>query len=282
MEFCWRAQATATTGDAVARTRKPMRSTSQLTLENADDTFCYLQKFKVLVCREHTTAVQNLDTHLKEHHVVHVHERKAIVEKYSGLWIKKPDEVELPRPYGLPFKVLGDPLEAFQCEQAECNYITRNNNVFRIHCREKHKITWKGKASKLFEKGKVQTFFRTGGLQRYFVVAVPVEPGEMNRLPAGVRVEVDTLMDEWNVVRAEHEKEMQVMDAEAAKTDRTGWFNRTGWLKHFKKRNLIHLAHAAHLPGKDERKLKQASRIVKLLIEQSVAGLSSLARETRR
>jgi hypothetical protein len=103
----------------------------------------------------------------------------------------------------------------------------------------------------------------------------------MNTPLGGSEAEVKTLVDEWNTTRERHEEEMQLMDAEVAKTDRTGWFNRTGWPAHFKKRNLIHLAHAIRLPGKDERKLKRVSHAVDLLIEQSVAGLSSLSRETR-
>ena len=79
-----------------------------------------------------------------------------------------------------------------------------------------------------------------------------------------------------------HEKEMQVMGREVERTDRTGWFNRTGWPEHFKERNLAHLAHAVRLPGNEEVKLKRAARVVELLIEQSVAGLASLERETRR
>jgi hypothetical protein len=60
---------------------------------------------------------------------------------------------------------------------------------------------------------------------------------------------VNTLLAEWKTTQARHEEEMRVMAAEAAKTDKTGWFNRTGWLQYFKERNLAHLAHAIRLPG---------------------------------
>ncbi|KAJ9634894.1 hypothetical protein H2199_008758 [Coniosporium tulheliwenetii] len=75
---------------------------------------------------------------------------------------------------------------------------------------------------------------------------------------------------------------MEKMDAEVAKTDRTGWFNRTGWPEHLAGSNRKHLAHACRLPGRDERKLQQAVRVVDVLVERSVAGLSTLAHETRR
>jgi len=75
---------------------------------------------------------------------------------------------------------------------------------------------------------------------------------------------------------------MQVMDTEVAKTDKTGWFIRTGWLQHLKEKNLEHLAHAVRIPGRDEQKLKLAAHLVGVLIERSVAGLATLGRETRR
>jgi len=38
------------------------------------------------------------------------------------------------------------------------------------------------------------------------------------------RVKVDTLLREWKGTLERHEAEMHVMDAEVAKTDKTGWF----------------------------------------------------------
>ncbi|KAH8686642.1 hypothetical protein GQ44DRAFT_720305 [Phaeosphaeriaceae sp. PMI808] len=70
------------------------------------------------------------------------------------------------------------------------------------------------------------------------------------------------------------------MDAEVAKTDRTGWYNRTDWPEHLAKRNLVHLAHQIRVPDRDEVKLQRVQKLVELLIERSVAGLSTLARET--
>jgi len=45
---------------------------------------------------------------------------------------------------------------------------------------------------------------------------------------------------------------------------------------------LKRLAHASRLPDWDERLLQQAAKVVDLAIESSVAGLSTLALETRR
>ncbi len=42
------------------------------------------------------------------------------------------------------------------------------------------------------------------------------------------KAEVDTLLAEWKITQTKHEEDMQVMGAEVAKTDKTGWFIRTG------------------------------------------------------
>jgi hypothetical protein len=74
---------------------------------------------------------------------------------------------------------------------------------------------------------------------------------------------------------------MQVM-AEAAKTDKTGWFKRTGWLSFLQGRNLAHLGYQARLPDRNEAKLLLAAKLTEELIETSVRGLATLPQETRR
>jgi hypothetical protein len=72
------------------------------------------------------------------------------------------------------------------------------------------------------------------------------------------------------------------MDAQVAKTDKTGWFKQTGWLEHFANQNLMHLTHQTWLPDQGEAKLRRAAKLTELLVEKSIKGLSTLARETRR
>ncbi|KAJ8118474.1 hypothetical protein OPT61_g566 [Boeremia exigua] len=44
----------------------------------------------------------------------------------------------------------------------------------------------------------------------------------------------------------------------------------------------MHLAHQTRLPNQGEEKLRRAAKLTELLVERSVKGLSTLARETRR
>jgi hypothetical protein len=74
---------------------------------------------------------------------------------------------------------------------------------------------------------------------------------------------------------------MHVME-EAATTDKTGWFKRTGWLPFLKGRNLAYLGYTARLPDRSEVKLQLAAELMEKLIEHCVKGLATLPRETQR
>src|SRR5688572_2982372 len=121
MEICWDARPAAhsSTTTLVQDTLRPKirQNRSTLTLLNADECFCYLHRYKVLVCLEHTTGIQNLNSHLRDYHAVPAKERKAIVEKYSWAAIETADQVRLPAPMGRPIQELGEPIRGLQCAE---------------------------------------------------------------------------------------------------------------------------------------------------------------------
>jgi hypothetical protein len=78
----------------------------------------------------------------------------------------------------------------------------------------------------------VQTFFRGRALRRYFVVNASDNDSDRS-IPREVADVVKERLAEWQLTRHAHEEGAQVMDAHVAKTDKTGWFKRTGWLEHF-------------------------------------------------
>ena len=103
------------------------------------------------------------------------------------------------------------------------------------------------------------------------------------RAPAAVHdAEVAAILSKYEEGRVKQENKFKTADDSVAKTDRTGWFNRNGWPEHLAQRNLRHLSRASRVPDHSEQVLQQAARVVELAIEQSVAGLSTLAQETRR
>jgi hypothetical protein len=264
-------------GRAIAKREGPRTniswSSDGQTLDNSNDILCFLQDFGVLVCKEHHNAIVNLNTHLLQHHSVPATTRKQIVERFSHFTPVDPAEVQLPDE---PIKKLKKPLDELRCRT--CGLTTVSKDAIRMHCKNNHQQAWTREKSLLVDSVKVQTLFRTGGLQKYFDVATYDAADQENTVVEEIVAEQ---LAEYQSTQQQIQEELQIFNV-AAKTDKTGWFKRTGWLEHFKERNLVHLAHQARLPDQSERKLKLAAELTDRLIERSVKGLSTLARETRR
>lgn len=243
----------------------------------------YEEDFKVLICKAHGYALQNLDEHLRKHHNMNARDRREIIQEYSTLELLKPENVPLPEPISQPFKALGDPIKALICEEDECEHISLNRRVMAQHCNKSHE--WKSTRGQkeYWHEIWVQTFF-VAGKQRYFSVRWNEEERGSVTTGLGVwdKVEIDLIKEDWKEEQEKHEKELQKIEVEVAKQDRTGWFNQTGWVEHLSKSNLKHLAYTSRLPDKDEKELLRVTRLIDIQIEGCVLGLHSLSRETRR
>ena len=280
MELLWDIRATtpqqadaSNSESDTAHTRNWPRSIS---LSNCDKVFCFLEDFGVLVCKQHCTAVVSLNAHLRKHHAAKATLRRQIVQRFSQFDTVSPSAIELPDEPAQPIEELGEPLKGAQCKT--CSWVTINRDEMRRHCKKSHQQAWTGDKSLLYEAVKVQSFFRTGGLQKYFIVDW-VDAG--NGEDAAVETRVQAQLAEYKLTQREVEQELETLE-EAAKTDKTGWFKRTGWLEFFKDRNLVHLAHQARAPDRSEHKLKLAAQLAEGLIERSVKGLATLPQELRR
>jgi hypothetical protein len=141
MEICWDARPRATTG--ADENHIPSPSTT-ITLDNVQEHLFYLTKYRVLICREHATGVQNIDVHLRDQHAVPSKERKAIIA-YCRRWqIAMPQDVELPPPLEPPIEELGTPLDAYHCQiTTDCSFCTVSMNRMQKHCNKDHKSAWK-------------------------------------------------------------------------------------------------------------------------------------------
>ena len=132
----------------------------------------------------------------------------------------------------------------------------------------------------------VQSFSQVHGKQRYFIVAddedKTVRPQPTESMPSAEQADVDEIMDEFDLLEADHKKALERLDEEIANTDKSGWWNKTGWADHLKESNLQHLSRAARLPAKDEVTLRKVMNLVEACIEQSVKGLMILPAELRR
>ncbi|KAF2628868.1 hypothetical protein BU25DRAFT_420327 [Macroventuria anomochaeta] len=121
-------------------------------------------------------------------------------------------------------------------------------------------------------------FLSQGGLQKYFIVDLADVKNPEN---ARVGDWVQAQLAEYKLTQQEVEEKLQTLE-EAAKTDKTGWFKRTGWLDFFNGRNLVHLAHQTRTPDHGEDKIELAAELIERLVERSVKELATLPQETRR
>jgi hypothetical protein len=92
----------------------------------------------------------------------------------------------------------------------------------------------------------VQTFFKSAGLQRYFTVLYNEEENVDRQADSsetalqttsvtegGIRgvidnADVETIVTDWKKQEEKLNEELEVADAETAKTDHTLWFKKTG------------------------------------------------------
>jgi hypothetical protein len=138
---------------------------SQAPLSNCADIFCFLEDFGVVVCRQHHTAVINLDRYMLQYHKVPASTRREVVDCSSRLKPVDPGKIKLPEQPVQAIEQLGKPLAGLQCRT--CRFITINKDEMRRHCKKHHQLAWVGDESQLYSMVKVQSFFRTGGWQRY-------------------------------------------------------------------------------------------------------------------
>lgn len=268
---------------------------TSVTLERVDEVFEYLRDYSVLVCKEHGYAIRALEDHLKRLHRTSISDRKAIVAHFAKDVVLPPRDVPLPPPLSAPLSCLGLPKRAFICDEEDCNELSVSRDVIRIHCNKAHQ--WKSTPEQRthWHRQWAQTFFNAAGLQRYFTVDYdePLsEAGEEDRnqpdkenMPGNVtegQSRVKSIMQQWDEGLHEQEKKLEVADAETAKTDHTAWFKRNEWPEHLAKCNLRHLSRVSRLPDREERMLQRVVELNNTLVEQSVTGLSTLDRETRR
>lgn len=284
----------------VADDREALKTGLKITTNNASRFLEYHEVYGVLICVVHGYAIRNLADHLSRNHTGSKRERGEVVRQYRSLLLHDAKHVPLPPPLEQPFLALGKPQRAFICEEAECQYISANRDGIRIHCNKQH--NWKSSTEKRenWHSIWVQTFFKSAGLQRYFTVSY-TEEEDVDRQADGAETaiqttsaieggtreviddaDVETIVTDWKKQEEKLNEELEVADAETAKTDHTLWFKKTGWAEHIAGCTLRHLSEASRLPDRDEHMLKKAVELNSALLERCVAGLSSLDNETRR
>ena len=217
-----------------------------------------------------------MKTHLSDTHSLDKKRRALLLQKYGSLPLRRPKDVRLPQPGGLPFQSLGQPLDALLCH--DCTHITTSKDGMQKHCKD-HDWWFSKDDPKHWTEVKVQTFF--GHIyQRYFIVASEEKSRESSAdedEDAAIR---DQLLREFDDLDTQDQKRLEIADSKTEKSDNTGWWNFVQWRPHFGSRNIRRIAHASRLPDRNDKQLQRASEIVSMMIKRAVDGLSSLHDDT--
>jgi hypothetical protein len=245
--------------------------------------FRYLEDYELIICSEHGYALRNLNRHLLDYHNYPRNVRKAIIQRFNGVPHRLPEHARLPKAFGSPMDAIAAPRRGFACEEEECDFISTGRTKIAQHCNGHGWKSMPGEREHWADVW-VQSFCLTPGKQRWFTVTVEgTETTEYAApMPADLQAQKKEISLDLRRQRAERKLHLEVLDAEIAKTDQTGWWKRTDWVVHLGNSNLKHLAHAARLPGKDEPGLRKIGDAVDQMVEDCVKGLSSLPQEIRR
>jgi superfamily II DNA helicase RecQ len=256
---------------------------SQCQQEEAIENFRYVQDARLIICREHGYAVRNLDRHLLDYHDYSRDIRKTIAAQFRGVPLVAPETASLPKAYGPPIEDLAPPRRGFLCEESDCGCVSSRRATIAEHC---NKHGWRSLPGERehWREVWIQSFSLTPGKQRWFIVRVEEEPGEdaVHPISEEVLAQKETILQDFDGLTAQRKQQVEVLEREMDKTERTGWWKRTDWPTHLHKANLKHLAHAARLPDKEDNALKKVGDAVDALIEECVKGLRSLPLELRR
>jgi hypothetical protein len=138
MEFLWvaqppaaqlpAAQAGRTTTDATPSATTVRLQSLPASIEATKDLICYLGNYNVLVCKQHATAIQNLDAHLCDQHAITRKLWEEIVGGYQHKWAQLQEDIKTPAPLGPSIDKLGVPLDGLQCAEEDCDFITINQD----------------------------------------------------------------------------------------------------------------------------------------------------------
>jgi hypothetical protein len=165
----WDARDTRSTSKQSNR-NKTIKSTTAITINNADTILQWIPEYRVIVCREHKYAIGSVIQHLRIFHSGKDTEKRAVVAASASYDLDKPKDVPLPSPLQTPFQELGKPTRAFICEEPECERISISRDEMRKHCNRTHDWRSSKEDREHWRSVWVRTSFNSAGLQRYFTV----------------------------------------------------------------------------------------------------------------
>jgi hypothetical protein len=225
---------------------KTIKSTTAITIDNADMILQWIPEYRVIICCDHKYAISSVIQHLCIFHLGKDAEKRAVVIAFASYDLHKLKDVLLPPLLQTLFQELGKPTCAFICKEPECEQISISRDEMCKHCNRTHDWRSSKEDREHWHSVWVQTFFKSAGLQKYFTVDYTNQEQDEysedeeeantrenavgrveNRQTALDETDLSGVFREWDIAINRHQEMLEVADAEVAKTDHTLWFKRT-------------------------------------------------------
>jgi hypothetical protein len=148
------------------------RAGAELTDVDVFRQFEYLEDFKLLVCKSHGYAMQNVKRHLEERHRETKAVNRAATVRLTGLEIHDLRAVKLPAISMALFYSLSPPISGFFCggEDGNCRFLSMNEQAMSRHWKTVHGSSKGRERLKHRKEVELQSFTPIKGHSRYFVV----------------------------------------------------------------------------------------------------------------
>jgi hypothetical protein len=143
---------------------KTIKSTTAITINNADTILQWIPEYRVIICRERKYAISSVIQYLRIFHSGKDIEKRAVVTAFAGYDLHKPKDVPLPLLLQTPFHELGKPTRTFICEELEYKQISISRDEIRKHYNRTHDWRSLKEDREHWYSVWVQTFFKLARL----------------------------------------------------------------------------------------------------------------------
>src|SRR5438034_9415544 len=104
-------------------------------MNNADDNIiCYKTEYKILICRQHYYAMQNLHNYFhNKHMIINIEQHHVIAEKYIQYEFQKSNKMQQSFLLKSSISALNQFVKIFQCNDEMCRHISINHKTMQQH-----------------------------------------------------------------------------------------------------------------------------------------------------
>ena len=265
----------------------------------------YYPAYQALICKAHGYAIADLESHLqREHSGLDRLAYRTLLEHYGGRdlagpsWQRPGTRGQLPSPREPIAPIAGLPIRrGFSCRKCP-GFLTINWKQCKRHCSQAHAARNSRAREGLWFNIELQTFFtKPQQKQLYFQVSAtaaaeeaaatvaeeataPGPDSEAERRQQQQQAQLAAgIQQQWDYEQGQQqEMQLQMLEESISKHEITNWLRRTGWIDHFRGRNLSRIYAASRMPQpEDDPGLEVLVRALDgVFFRRCIAGLQDM------